>query len=289
MRFGCCVALASFVPPSSGAGSIKAGNRFEAQTAAVPAALRSMEEAGCDFAEFGVGMVGPELPEESFNLFRSALEESPLKAECFNSFIAPHVKLTGPNRDWERIERYVGAAAQRVAAVGGEVIVFGSGGARNVPDGFPRQEAQAQLDEFLHMCADKAAENGIRIAIEPLNRRESNILNSVEEAHETAERVNRPEIAVLTDFYHLMEESEPFEAIENCGNRLIHVHVADTGRLYPGSGRYDYPRFYEALYEANYDARVSVECNWIDFTAETAPAMSFLRESFADAMARLAR
>lgn len=289
MRFGCCVALASFVPPTSGAGSIKAGSRYEAQTAAVPAALRAMEEAGCDFAEFGVGMVGPELPEESFNLFRSALDGAALKAECFNSFIAPHVKLTGENRDWNRIEQYVATAAERVAAVGGETIVFGSGGARNIPDRFPREEAEAQLEEFLHMCADKAGAAGIQIAIEPLNRRESNILNSVEEADEMAKRVNRPEIAVLADFYHLMEEREPFEAIENCGNRLIHVHVADTGRLYPGSGRYDYPRFYEALYEAGYDRRISVECNWNDFAAETKPAIAFLRESHADAVERFTR
>lgn len=288
MRFGCCVALASFVPPTSGAGSIKAGSRYETQTAAVPAALRALEDAGCDFAEFGVGMVAPELPEESFNLFRSALDGASIKAECFNSFIAPHVKLTGESRDWNRIEQYVAVAAERVAAVGGAVIVFGSGAARNAPDGFPREEAEAQLEQFLHMCADKAEAAGIQIAIEPLNRRESNILNTVEEAHEMAKRVNRPEIAVLADFYHLMEEREPFEAVENCGSRLIHVHVADTGRLYPGSGRYDYPRFYEALHEANYDARISVECNWNDFAAETKPAVAFLRESYADAMERLA-
>ena len=289
MRFGCCVALASFVPPTSGAGSIQAGSRYEAQTAAVPAALRALEEAGCDFAEFGVGMVGPELPEESFNLFRSALDGASIKAECFNSFIAPHVKLTGRDRDWSRIEQYVAVAAERVSAVGGGVIVFGSGGARNVPDGFPREEAEAQLEEFLHMCADKAGAAGIQIAIEPLNRRESNILNTVEEADAMAKRVNRPEIAVLADFYHLMEEREPFEAIENCGSRLIHVHVADTGRLYPGSGRYDYPRFYEALYEADYDRRISVECNWNDFSAEAKLAAAFLRESYADAMERFTR
>ena len=287
MRFGCCVALASFVPPTSGAGSSDGNGRYESQVSAVAGALRALESAGCDFAEFGVGMVGPELPEESFALFQKALESSSLRAECFNSFIAPDVQLTGPERDWKRVERYVGAAVERVAALKGEVIVFGSGAARNVPEGFSRASAEDQLAEFLEMCAETASGVNMKIAIEPLNRRESNILNTAREARAMAERVDRPEIGVLVDFYHLMEEREPFEEIEECGERLLHAHAADTGRLYPGSGRYDYPRFYEALHEAGYDRRVSVECNWRDFAAEAAEAVPFLRRSYEESRFRL--
>ncbi|MCJ7831372.1 MAG: sugar phosphate isomerase/epimerase, partial [Dehalococcoidia bacterium] len=94
-----------------------------------------------------------------------------------------------------------------------------------------------------------------------------------------AERVNRPEIGVLADFYHLEVEKEPFEHITQAGRHVIHVHVADTGRLYPGSGSYDYPGFWRAVRGAGYDGRVAIECNWRDFPTEAGPAMRFLRRS----------
>ncbi|MDA1192645.1 MAG: sugar phosphate isomerase/epimerase [Candidatus Poribacteria bacterium] len=279
MRFGCCVALASFVPPTSGAKQLDAGARYEQSVAQVPAAMDVLEQAGCDFAEFGVGMVAPELPDEAFERFQRALESSGLVAECFNSYIPPDIKLVGHQRDWQRIEQYVRVSAERVAAVGGKVIVFGSGGARSIPDGFDRAVAEDQLIAFCRLAAEHAQNHGIRIAIEPLNTKESNVLTSVEEGVAFVKRVDRPDVKVLADFYHMMEEDEPFSHMTDAGEELIHVHVADTGRLYPGSGDWDYPGFYAALRDGRYDSRISVECNWKDFRNEVAPAMTFLRES----------
>jgi sugar phosphate isomerase/epimerase len=164
--------------------------------------------------------------------------------------------------------------------VGGRVIVFGSGGARNIPEGFSRERAEAQLVEFLELAAEHVGKNGMKIAIEPLNRSESNVLNSVAEAVELAQRVNRDAIGVLVDFYHLTLEEEPFDHIAAAGSVLIHAHVADSGRLYPGSGSYPYPAFYGALRGAGYDERISIECNWRDFAGELPRAMRFLRESY---------
>ena len=81
-------------------------------------------------------------------------------------------------------------------------------------------------------------------------------------------------------FSHLEVEREPFDHIPPAGSRLLHVHVADTGRLRPGSGSYDYPGFYRALRRAGYDAWISIECNWRDFPREIVPAMRFVRRSW---------
>lgn len=282
MRFGCCVALASFVPPTSGAGQLPVRDAYEARVAAVPKALAALQEAGCDFAELGVGMVAPELPEEAFEEFRRVLRSSPLVVECYNSFIPPDVRLVGPERDPHRIERYVAVAIERVAATGGKVIVFGSGGARRIPEGYPRDAAERELREFLHLAAEHARRHGVIIAIEPLNRSESNVINSVAEAVGWARRVDREEVRVLVDFYHLTVEGEPFSHIAEAGRCLAHVHVADTGRLYPGSGSYDYGGFFAALHDAGYDERLSVECNWRDYEREVVTAMRFLRETYAN-------
>ncbi len=279
MRFGCCVPLGTFVLPTGGARQLEEQDALDARMRQLREAIRIVEEAGCDFLEFGVSVVEPEQPESVFERLRTTLGETALVPECFSSFVPGDISLVGDGRDQRRIENYVAVSARRVAALGGKIIVFGSGKARTIPPGVPRETGEGHLVEFLHLAADHARANGIRIAIEPLRRPESNVVNTLAGAVALAERVNRPEVGVLVDFYHLDEEKEPLEHIPQAGKHLIHVHVADTGRLYPGSGSYDYPGFWRALQGAGYDARVTIECNWRDFPAELGPAMRFLRGS----------
>jgi len=281
MRFGCCVPLGTFVPPTGGASQIDAQNALDTRMRQLQEAIRIVEDAGCDFLEFGVSVVAPEEPESVFERLQATLRGTHLVPECFSSFIPPDIALVGDSRDRKRIEAYVAVSARRVAALGGKTIVFGSGKARSIPPGVSRQMAEAHLLEFLNLAADQARTNGIRIAIEPMNRSESNVVNTLAEAVALAERVTRPEIGALVDFYHLDCEKEPMDHIRQAGMRLIHVHVADTGRHYPGSGSYDYPGFWSALRGAGYDGRITIECNWRDFLKEVAPAMQFLRKSAA--------
>jgi len=277
MRFGCCVPLGTFIPPTGGATQLDEQEALDTRMRQLREAIRIVEDTGCDFLEFGVGVLSPEQSESVFERVRAALGATALVPECFSSFVPPDIALVGDARDRKRIETYVAVSVRRVAALGGKIIVFGSGKARSIPQGVSRETAEAHLLEFLNLAADHAGANGIRIAIEPMCRLESNVVNSLAEAVALAERVNRPEIGALVDFYHLNVEKEPLEHISQAGKHLIHVHVADTGRLYPGSGSYDYPGFWRALQGAGYDARVSIECNWRDFPAEVGPAMRFLR------------
>lgn len=277
MRFGCCVPLGTFVPPTGGATQIDEQDALDTRMRQLQEAVRIVEDAGCDFLEFGVSVVAPEQPESVFERLRATLGATALVPECFSSFVPPDIALVGEARDRRRIETYVAVSARRVAALGGKIIVFGSGKARSIAPGVSRETAEAHLLEFLHLAADQARANGIRIAIEPMCRLESNVLNSLAEAVALAKRVNRAEIGALVDFYHLDVEKEPLEHISQAGKHLIHVHVADTGRLYPGSGSYDYPGFWQALQGAGYEARVTIECNWRDFPTEVGPAMRFLR------------
>ncbi len=60
------------------------------------------------------------------------------------------------------------------------------------------------------------------------------------EAVVLAGKMNRPPIQVLANLYHMMEENEPLENIETARSYLQHVHVADSGRMAPGTGDYPY-------------------------------------------------
>ena len=230
--------------------------------------------------EFGVGMLCPESPRSLFEEFKDLVSDYALQAECFNSFIPADLRVTGPDVDKARLDSYLAAATERAAELGGEIIVFGSGNARHVPEGFSRTRAHDQILEFLETAANYARRHEFIIAIEPLNRSETNVINSIAEAVQFADELMQPEVQVLVDFYHQMLEAEAFDEIVRAAERIVHVHVADTDRLYPGSGRYDYQRFAKSLADAGYNKRVSVECNFRDFDKEVPQSLQFLHKVF---------
>lgn len=280
MRLSCCAGLASFVPPTVDAEQLDTSSLYRSKLEKAPAVFKALLDAGCDFFEFGVGMLCPEAARSLFQEFKALVESYPLRAECFNSFIPVDLKITGPDVNQVRLTKYLDQTTQRAAELGGKIIVFGSGGARAVPEGFSRHHAHDQILEFLAIAAERARQHDITIAIEPLNRSETNQINSIAEAVQYANEIATPEVKVLVDFYHLMVEGESFDQIVNAGDRIAHVHVADTGRLYPGSGKYDYHDFAQSLADAGYTERISVECNFRDFDQEVTQSIRFLREVF---------
>lgn len=239
------------------------------------------QAAGFDYVECTVVSLLPEATEEFFAPILEKYEASPIPVRACNIFLPGDLKVVGPALDQERIHNYVQTAMRRVMLIGAKVVVFGSGKARMVPDGFDRDVAEAQLVDFLQLAANEADEHDLTVVIEPLNRRESNILNSVAEGATLAERVERSSIRTLADFYHIEEESEPLDNLIAHKDQLAHVHVADTGRRAPGTGSYPYTEFVQKLRDADYDGMVSIECRWEDFATEAAPANAFLREVFA--------
>jgi len=231
--------------------------------------------AGFDFVEPTVRSLSPLDPD--FDAIRAPFDSAPLPTPVFNVFVPSEVPVTGPNVNWERVESYLEAAIGRVAAVGGEKIVFGSGGARNVPDGFDKEEAFTQLVRFLRLAGNVAVRNGVTIVIEPLNSRDSNIITSVAEGMELARETAHLRVRLLADLYHMMEDDEPLENITTCAAWIEHVHVADTHRVAPGEGSYPYEEFFRRLHKGGYSGRISIECRWDDLAAQAGPAGEYLR------------
>jgi sugar phosphate isomerase/epimerase len=208
---------------------------------------------------------------------RLAATRPPVRA--FNSFVPGQVRLVGEEVDWDQVETYAHRAIQRAISLGAQIIVFGSGGARQVPEGFSRALAWGQLVRFLGICADEAEPHALTIAIEPLNNEECNILNTYLEGVQLAKDVNRDEVRVLADIYHFMMDGEPLDDILEAPDWLAHVHLADTHRRWPGSGAYPLERLFAILHEIDYCGMASIECRWgDDFAAETARSLAFLKK-----------
>jgi sugar phosphate isomerase/epimerase len=235
--------------------------------------------AGFDFIECKVTSLLPEEDEAAVAAILAQHQASPLPVAAFNVFVPKEIKIVGPQVDFDRLCRYVENGLARVKQMGGEIVVFGSGAARAIPDGFSAQEARRQTIRFLHYVGDVAEKHGITVVIEPLNHKETNTILSVPEAVELAREVNRPTIKALADFYHMDEEGEPLVHLLEYAEWIKHVHVADTGRGAPGTGHYPYTEFATYLHQAGYDGMVSIECRWRDFEAEARPAVEFLRQT----------
>ncbi len=246
-----------------------------------------LAEAGCDYVELSVSNdLVPEADGETWDAKRRAIKAMPLVPEAFNVLIGKG-KITGPEADFDRLTRYLNTALERAADVGGKIVVFGSGGARRVPDGFSFDEAEQQILRFLHLCADASDKTGVVVVIEPLNRGESNIINSVADGARLARLVNRPGLKNLADTYHMEVEKEPLSDISANADVLSHTHTADVDRHAPVVNQYDYVALFRELLKAGYagrpDARISIECSWKDFATEVGPSVAVVKKAWEEA------
>ncbi len=122
----------------------------------------------------------------------------------------------------------------------------------------PEEEWQWAI-EGLKAVHDHATKEGIRMALEPLNRFETNFLNRHDQALLLAESV-APDVGVCLDLYHMnMEEADFYKAIRTAGNKLYDLHVADNNRMACGQGMLDWERILNTLKEIGYEGSLTVE------------------------------
>ena len=208
-----------------------------------------------------------------------------LPLPCANSLVPGGLPIVGPGADAAALMTYMSRVLRRAQSVGMSTLVFGSGAARNVPDGFGRNKAVDQITAFLAESADLARRHGITLVIEPLNRGECNILNTVAEAMTYVDRLKHPNVRCLVDSYHFWLEDEPLANLEAAMPHIAHVHVADRdGRTAPGeSGTSDYGPFLRVLKAGGYDKRIAVECRGFDLNTSGPRALRVLQDAWASA------
>ena len=224
--------------------------------------LNEAHEAGYAYVESGVATLLPDQDDAAFAPVKAQILAAPIPVEAFNGFLPGTLKVTGPEVDLAAVGRYMDVALRRAAEVGAKIVVFGSGGARCAPEGFPHDQAWAQFDVAARLAAETAQRYDITIALEPLLKRACNFFNRVEEGAAMVDRVNHPRLRLLTDLYHISAEEEPFANIVAAGKRLVHVHLATPAIPETGEGvAYDFAGFFKALYAAGYHDRASVEDN----------------------------
>jgi sugar phosphate isomerase/epimerase len=240
--------------------------------------VESLAEIGYDYIELSMSGIAA-LPEPEFASLAGRLRRSGIQCEALNCFFPARVRLTGEFASLEQALEYAAGAMDRAAALGAEIIVLGSSGAKNVPEGFSMDAAWRQIVELLRHLGPMAAERSLTIAIEPLNRGESNIVTLGSEGLRLAREANHPNIQLLIDYYHLAIEKEDPGIVVEAGRALRHVHFAKVeGRSFPDRIEEDYRRFFACLRQNGYSKRCSIEANTTDFVADARRALAVMKQ-----------
>lgn len=224
----------------------------------------------------------PEKSEEEFNTIWQQAKEARLSVKACNSFLPGNLKSVGSEAVPKEILDFAETAFRRAQLAGVEIIVFGSGGSRSIPEGFPRNEARIQ---FINLCTDMApiaAKYDVTVVLEPLNKTECNFINSVEEGGKIVEEINHPNFMLLADVYHMLMEDEGPESILKYGHLIRHTHIAEEKeRAAPGTYNEDFRPYFKALNEVNYTGRMSVECRWSNIQEQAETSIKTIREQLA--------
>ena len=212
-------------------------------------ALARVKAAGFDGVELAV--TDPHLLEAS--AVAEALEEEGLRLLSITTGQAAALEglslATSDDGVRRRAVRRIQAHMAFAEAFGAVVIVGSLRGA----DG----EVELLADS-LRECA--AFSSGVSLAIEPLNRYESRLLNSVDETLRFAGRLDAGNVGILFDTFHAnIEEDSIGESIAKLGDRLIHVHLADSNRWVPGYGHTDFANVRSALEGIDYRGGLVLE------------------------------
>ena len=240
-----------------------------------------MKSIGYDFIERDVGSSFiPEEGDEAWKKQKEMILSQALPLRSCNGFLPGKFRITGAEANWDPILKYAETACRRASEVGTKTIVFGSGGARNVPavwlaggkrewpKGFGIEKGRDQYAGFCAELVKRIEGCSVTVVIEPLCPDESNIINYVWQGMQIVDEVKSPRLQQLADLYHMMAGLEPAESLLKAGSPLRHCHIASyKTRQFPGSDPATVDRFrpyFDALKAIGYDGGVSCECAWGD-------------------------
>jgi D-psicose/D-tagatose/L-ribulose 3-epimerase len=219
-------------------------------------AIASTAEAGYDVIE--IPLLDPSAVDTEDT--RSVLEEHGIEAVC-SLGLSPETDVSSEDPAAVAAgRRLLGDALETAAGIGADYlggVIYGVLGNHDQP-ATQRGWANA-IDAIRGLCRDAAPE-GITIGLETVNRYETNLLNTAEQALRFIDEVGEPNVGVHLDTYHMnIEELGMGDPVELCGERLAYVHVGESHRGYLGTGTVDFPQLFDTLARTGYDGTIAFE------------------------------
>jgi sugar phosphate isomerase/epimerase len=195
----------------------------------------------------------------------STMEDAGLECVGLHWLLAPPPKglhFTTPDAGVRRKTlAYLDELIDFCGDLGGSYMIFGSPRQRNTR-GITIDQAKKNFAEGLASVADHAQRRGVKILIEPLGKRTTDVVNTMAEAAELVRRVDHPAVQGMFDFNNTPNETEPFDVlIAKHFKRIYHVHVQEQGGKHLGTGTAvnDYVKAFQTLKDLGYDKWISLE------------------------------
>ncbi len=202
-----------------------------------------------------------------------------------NCFIG--LRVVGEEKNYAEIDAYLGKLFENASYLGLEYLVFGSSGARRIPDGMSLEEGRAEIIDFLKNHVVPLAEKyNITIAIEPLRPEECNAINTVADGVEVAKAVNSPYVKVLADVAHMYVQNESMESLLEYKDWVVHAHTSNPDpdsslgrkRIYPAENdEFSQASFVNVLKEIGVEY-CSIEAEVQNFETDAKNSYEILKE-----------
>lgn len=235
--------------------------------AAPPAKAEALKAEGAEFLTGSVGdLLVPDQPESKFEENLAALQKCPLPILACNGFIRPaHLRCVGAEANHDLILEWADTTFRRMKRIGGRFIVFGSGGSRQLRDGWPKEKADAQFVELLKKLGPLAEAQGVVVTIEQLREQECNYINRISEGAALIRAAGHPNIRLLADLYHMAIMGDTPEDLKAAMDVVVHMEIAEKeGRTVPGVRGDDFRPYFKVLRESGYQGPISIEGKWED-------------------------
>jgi sugar phosphate isomerase/epimerase len=177
------------------------------------------------------------------------------------------IGLGYPERDCahesERIRRQAGDYLRRCLdqahALGAKTLVLAPT-FRTEPDRTGREAELDRAAQTIGSAADGLDADGLVIALEALNRYETHLLRTLDDAERLRRMIDSPNVQLMADVFHMnIEEDSIAAALRTHAEHIVHVHLADSQRREPGSGHLDFVSVFEALADNAYTGALAME------------------------------
>lgn len=223
--------------------------------------------------------------EEKFEENLKTFKKLKTNLYAFNIFIPGELKLVGPDVHETEILSYSETVFSRCQKAGVKMIVWGSGGARRVPEGFDHAKATEQFVSIARKVADLARKYSITLALENLNSTETNFITTAHEAYLIVKKVDHPNFRLCVDIYHMLKEGESPTVILETKKYIIHCDIAEKeNRTPPGVVGEDFRPYLKSLKEIGYTGLIVIEGRWDNdnLNAQARSAHQYLQKQISE-------
>lgn len=244
------------------------------------------KELGFDYMEIPFRDLG-KITDEEFQqmlLKRKEVDFPVLKA---NAMLPNDFHLFGEEqKSFEELHAFLEKGFNRAKQLGIEIVVLGSGASRKYPEGMDYNQVEKHLINVFNVVADYSEKYGILVVIEPLQKGETNVFNTVTETCAFVKKLNRKTVKALADSFHMMAESENYNVLFDCKEDIFHAHIAEAKfgtaqiRLVPDlKDENNVKEFVDVLKKIGYQGDISIEASLRsgDWKADMAEGLKALR------------